>query len=220
MAETAKEATAEAAEDISTRDFNNAAKTEYPETEGQDISNFPARSRESTPPPLPARPRQRSRADQSPLRSFSRPTSAGGPGLVSRATTAVSRADIQFKSHKDGRRGSISLPGSREVSRQQSFSNLGRLVSNSRSDGGDSASMRSYIPTLEANGDVESLLGEVLSDYTSPAWKKLDTHAFGQSSYFEDITQEEDSLDEIFEREFDELEPFRHDGSNAGKVLG
>ena len=213
------DATDGATADISIKDFDRSAEALHSESEGTSKPDIPGKSRESTPPPLPARPRQLSRADRSPLGSFSRPSSAG-TGLASRATTAISRTDIQTKSYGDERSESLSLPGSRRVSRQQSFSNLGRFVSNNnKSDGGDSASIRSYIPTLEASGDVESLLGEVLSDYASPAWKKLDVHALGQSSYFDDMTPELNRLDEAFEREFDEIEPLQHDGNNEGKNL-
>ncbi|KAI9684025.1 MAG: Vacuolar fusion protein mon1 [Bathelium mastoideum] len=219
MADGTMAETAETVEDISIRDFSEPGATKASDSESQEISNASSGRRESTPPPLPTRPRQLSRADRSSLRSFSRPGSAGGPGLVSRATTAVSRADIQTTSYGDDRPGVLSLPGSGRVSRQQSFSNLGRFVSNNKSDGGDSASIRSYVPTLETSGDVESLLGEVLSDYASPAWKKLNAHALGQSSYFEDMAQEADVLNDIFEREFDELEPSRPDGSNEEALM-
>ena len=218
MPDTGGAGTAETAEDISTKDFDTAIETKQVKSDGQDKCAAPAITQDPTPSNLPARSRTLSQADRSQLGSFSRPGSAGGPGLVSRATTAVSRADIQTKSYGDERSGSLSLPDSRRVSRQQSFSNLGRFVNNSKGDGGDSTSIRSYIPTLEASGDVESLLGEVLSNYASPAWKKLDAHALGQSSYFEGVSHEVDSLDETFEREFDELEPFRPDGSNEGKA--
>ncbi|KAF2229134.1 DUF254-domain-containing protein [Viridothelium virens] len=219
MADTANIDTAETAEGISTKDFDKRAGSEHSESGTREVPIASLQSRESSPPPLPARPRQLSRPDRSPFGSYSRPSSAGGPRLASRATTAVSRADIQTKSYGDERPGGHLLPGSRGVSRQQSFSNLGRFVSNSKSDGGDSASIRSYIPTLEASGDVESLLGEVLSDYASPAWKKLDACALEQAGYFHDVTYEVDVLNDIFEREFDELEPSRPDGSNEEALM-
>ncbi|KAI9691385.1 MAG: Vacuolar fusion protein mon1 [Bogoriella megaspora] len=221
MAEAAEGTTAEGAEDVSTRDFESTDAGKDPsESETEAFSRHQQSSRDSSPPPpaLPPRPRQLSRTGRSPFGSLSRPSTAGGPGL-SRATTAVSRADIQVKSHGEDHSKSFSPPGSRRPSRQPSFSNLGRFVSNGKSDGGDSASIRSYIPTLETSGDVESLLGEVLSDFASPAWKKLDAKAFEQSGYFEDITDENDSLNEIFAGEFEDLDSFAPDGSNEETLM-
>ena len=79
----------------------------------------------------------------------------------------------------------------------------------------DSGSIISYAPTIEAGGDVESLLGEVLRGSQSPAWKLLDNQAEALNPR-DFISQEDDTIGSDFEREFEELGELSADGENEG----
>ncbi|KAK5158624.1 Vacuolar fusion protein mon1 [Oleoguttula sp. CCFEE 6159] len=70
-----------------------------------------------------------------------------------------------------------------------------------------------YATTLDARGDVESLLGQVSADPVSPAWRMLNAQ-LDNSNPFENSSLEDEKFDVEFHHEFDELEEFRSDGSN------
>ncbi|KAK3108028.1 Vacuolar fusion protein mon1, partial [Teratosphaeriaceae sp. CCFEE 6253] len=107
-------------------------------------------SGELTPPPLPPRPKL-DHLDGPPtphggsLR-LSKRTSR--PQLLSQATTALSLADVHTQSGK-GPAGQRSPSASRTGSRRQSFTHFGRFLGTSESGGEDSASLKSYAPTLD-----------------------------------------------------------------------
>ena len=176
-------------------------------------------SRELTPPPLPPRPRKLDLLDDRPQTSgpgsLRLPKRSSRPQLQSRPTTALSLADV----HTGHRLDSTSLqssPASRAVSRQQSHSHFGRFKGNSETD--DSASLKSYAPTLEVSHDTESLLGDVPDEATS-AWKAQSAQT-ERGDPFEQFEQEDDDqLDLAIRHEFDEPEPYRRDGSNEEALL-
>ena len=89
----------------------------------------------------------------------------------------------------------------------------------SESEGGDSLSVRSYAPTLETGGDVESLLGEVLgASRKNPAWRLQGAQSEALDP-FERTTYVDDEVDVDFYREFDEISAVSADGENEGRFV-
>ncbi|KKY20196.1 putative vacuolar fusion protein mon1 [Diplodia seriata] len=175
----------------------------------QDQDDAPqAPSRESTPPPLPPRPRNL--AAKASTDSFRFSASANGsprPQLQSKATTALSIHDVQ--SYSDTLRDVIASPASRRFS----FNSPRVGPSASASEAGDATSVKSYVPTLETGVDVESMLGEVIPEHESSVWRSLGG-AFPNVDNEAALFPDDASFRMAFEREFDELEEFRADGSN------
>ena len=172
-------------------------------------------SRELTPPPLPPRPM---------LEAGGRPLTSGAgslrlskrasrPQLLSQATTALSLADVHTQSRADQ-----SSPASRVVSRKQSFAQLGRYVASGDSGGDDSASLKSYAPTLDARLDGESVLGDVAEDHESPAWKALSAQ-IEQHDPFSSLPDEDDFTSWQIQREFDDVGELNATGSNESELL-
>lgn len=166
-------------------------------------------SREGTPPPLP--PRRRTEVAGSGALSLRRSPSRPGtshslrPALQGKATTALSLADIHVQSHG---RDDIVSPSSRQVS----FA-AGRLARRkSGSDGEETTSVISYAPTLETGGgEMESMLGDVLNDTTTPGLKPM-----VRLKKEEDMFPPNEVFDDRFEHEFDELDDITSDGLNEG----
>jgi hypothetical protein len=177
-------------------------------------------SREGTPPPLPPRrtildtPNRRPQTSSGSLtlpRSSSGTRSGSRPPLQSKATTALSIADVHSQNH-----GNDSSHPTTPTSRQINFAGLRLGHSRHGSDGEETASVMSYAPTMEASADVESMLGDVLQDRNTPGWTPITPR--------KDL--EEDSLfpndldfDEAFEHEFDELDDITSDGLNEGATF-
>ena len=146
--------------------------------------------------------------------SSSKPRNPSRPQLQSSATTALSLTDIHTQTLQDGSRETFDAQAEPTASGKllKGFDSIRRLKGHSENEA-DCASVRSYAPTLEAGGDMESLLGEVLA--TSPgirARTPLGTHAeiFGTLDY------EDDENISHFENEFDELEELSVDADNEG----
>jgi len=182
-----------AGEDDKRRD---EAATGHQEDRAEDMS------REGTPPPLPPRRRiEVGVAGSLRLRpSPSRPgtSSSTRPTLQGKATTALSLADIHVQSHG---RDEIASTSSRQVGVR-----FGR--SRSASDG----SIMSFAPTLETGGgEMESMLGEVLQDATTPGLKRVPLREE------EGLFPVDEGFDDAFEREFDELDDITSDGFNTGQ---
>ncbi|KAK4556389.1 Vacuolar fusion protein mon1 [Recurvomyces mirabilis] len=199
---------------------------EAPRTDHDELRSIPGDtvpsvevSRELTPPPLPPRPR---------LEVQGRPaTSSGGslrlskrasrPQLLSQPTTALSLADV----HPQGRleSGSVqSSPASRPVSRKQSASHLGRFAGNSESGGDDSASLKSYAPTLDARLDGESLLGGLVETEETPAWRALSSQ-IERDDPFGNIETVDNEFSSRLEHEFDSLETGENDFRTEDDLL-
>ena len=186
------------------------AQSQSPETEQEDRS------------PLPPRPTNVNLLQEglyNPASSLQRLSRASRPRLQSTATTALSRTDIHTQSYQDGSRETFAAsaqttPPSKAVA---AFGSIRRIKGITESEGGDSASIRSYAPTLETGGDVESLLGEVLgASQESPAWRLHHTHNEALDP-FDSVSYENDELDVDFYREFDEISAVAADGENEGK---
>ena len=172
-------------------------------------------------PPLPPRPTNVNLLQEgsySPGTSLQRLRKTSRPHLQSTATTALSRTDIHTQSYQDGSRETFAAsaqttPPSKAIA---AFGSINRIKGVNKSEGGDSASVRSYAPTLETGGDVESLLGEVLgASQESPAWR-LHTTQNEVSDPFDSIAYEDDEVDVDFYREFDEICAVSADGENEG----
>ena len=173
-------------------------------------------------PPLPPRPTNVNllrEGSYSPGSSLQRSRKASRPHLQSTATTALSRTDIHTQSYQDGSRETFAAsaqttPSSKAVA---AFGSIRRIKGLSDSEGGDSGSVRSYAPTLETGGDVESLLGEVLgASQESPAWRLHNTQNEAPDP-FDSVTYEDDEATVDFYREFDEISAIAADGENEGK---
>ena len=171
-------------------------------------------------PPLPPRP-----ANLNLLRegnngnSLQVPKRPLRPQLQSQTTIAVSRTDIHSQTFADGSRETYANSTSSTPSRQSSRfdSPGGRLKGISGSEGDDSASIRSYAPTIGTLGDAESLLGDVLegAGQQSPAWKLLSSQT-EKVNPFNLLPFDKDEPTADFNREFDELGELDAQGENEG----
>ncbi|KAL2044953.1 hypothetical protein N7G274_002728 [Stereocaulon virgatum] len=161
-------------------------------------------------PPLPARSGNLDllqEGNYSPSGSLQRSRKPVRPQLQSTATTALSRTDINTLSYQDGSRDTYAAsaettPLSKPVGL---FGSVKRFKGLGGSETGDSASVKSYVPTSETGGDVESLLGEVLSaSQQSPAWKLLSTQ-YETPNPFDAADYEDDEATVEFYQEFDDI---------------
>lgn len=185
----------------------------------QTISSSPVAVDERR-PPLPPRPTDVSflRGKHNQANGLQVPKRSTRPQLQSTTTTAISRTDIHTQSYQDGSRETMAsdahtTPPSKYL---RGFSSVRRFNKFGSSEE-DSASVKSYAPTLEAGGDVESLLGEVLgSSQESPAWKMLSTKSEAQDP-FDSISYNDDGLSADFYREFDAIGEVKPDGGNEGR---
>ena len=167
-------------------------------------------------PPLPPRPREPELFH--PGGNLQRSSRSLRPSLQSTATTALSLTDINTQSYQDGIRETFAASTESTLSGKplKGFSSIRRFKVWNNSEGDDSASLKSYGPTLETAGDVESLLGEVLgTNHESPTWKLLGSHG-EKPDPFDSISYEEDPALENFEQEFDEIEATAPDGNSEG----
>ena len=172
-------------------------------------------------PPLPPRPANLNLPDEPikrPPSPFQRQNQALRPHLQSQATTALSLTDIHTHSLPDGSRETFAnlskaTPSGRSSKIQ---SPIGQLRGYDDSEGGDSTSIRSYAPTLEAGGDIESLLGEVLgAGQQSPAWNLLSSQTEVVDP-FDLLTYGDDHVAADFTHEFDDIGELSLDGKNEG----
>ena len=172
-------------------------------------------------PPLPPRPTNLSLLQEgkhNPGDSLQLPKRSARPQLQSTATTAISRTDIHTQSYQDGSRATTASDAqtTRPSKHLGGFSSI-RRFKNFGSSEADSASVKSCAPTLEAGGDVESLLGEVLgSSQESPAWKLLSAQIEAQDP-FDSISNFDDGVSADFYREFDAIGEVDPDGENEGR---
>lgn len=192
-------------------------KMDEPESraDGDGVSGL-EQSREMTPPPLPPRPTTANlgllddRPTTADMGSLKLPKRTSRPHLQSQATTALSLTDIQIQSRGESASMSSS-PVSRDPSQKRSISRFGRFVNSSEDD---SASTKSYAPTLDVPYDNVSMLG----DEPSPAWKALNSQLDIDESLQLDEAFE-DPLSERITLEFDDLEVRAGNGSNETVLL-
>ena len=176
-------------------------------------------SRELTPPPLPPRPRNLDLLDdrRSESGSLRLPKRASRPQLQSRPTTALSRADVEPRNHHNRAFSAATLPASRALSQRQSVTTTDRHLGYAESIN-DASSVRSYSPSGTFGPDAESLLGDVMTDQATPAWRALTGHVEEDNPF--DRALPEDELFSIrMHHEFDPLEDIRPDGSNEEYVM-
>lgn len=173
-------------------------------------------SREGTPPPLPPRPRlgvstlsSRPTSSQSVRRAPSRPQ------LVSKATTQLSVTNTQAFGG-DARDASTSTGPSlpRHVLPDQSQS------PHAASDASDSASVKSYAPTIaEAGG--ESILGEIMGAGDRPSHDKTLLRSLGhrfEDSEAQSMFAPDPDFEASFIGEFEDVDDMAADGSNEGQA--
>ncbi|KAL6714458.1 Vacuolar fusion protein mon1 [Lecanora helva] len=177
-----------------------------PKIQPSEVSQETLRSpriEEERPPPLPPRPPN---LKYSPGAGLHVPKRNTRPQLQSTATTALSRTDIHTQSYPDGsRETTASAVQTREPSSSIGFGSIRKFRGLGGSETGDTASIKSYAPTLEAGGDVESLLGEVLgASSQTPVWQMFHDQQ-GATDTFNELDHEDDELTAAFYREFDEI---------------
>ena len=189
----------------------------------QTSSTLSAASQEERRPPLPPRPSNLSLLQDGTHNSghsLHVPKRSVRPNLQSTATTALSRTDIHTQSYPDGsRETTASLAQTTPPSKSFGFNSIRRFKGFGGSETGDSASIKSYAPTLEAGGDVESLLGEVLAaSQDIPAWDMRNPQAEAQDKL--DLnTDDDDEVTADFYREFDEIHEVDVDEDNEGNAF-
>ena len=166
-------------------------------------------SREGTPPPLPPRSKNLQLLDGRPQTPGS--LNLSRPPLQSKATTQLSLADTQ--SYGDESKDTVFS----DVSKQRSYLGLG--VNRSVSEADDSASIKSFAPTIEIGGYAESLLGEVLDGQDKAIFKSLGHRFDSLSGHSERIFPDDPEFEDAFEHEFDEVEEMKADGSNEGQTI-
>jgi hypothetical protein len=123
------------------------------------------------------------------------------PKLVSKPTTAVSKTAIRTQTFPDGSRTTYADTGFQPLTGHESnrrYQNEG-----TSSEIGDVGSILSVAPTIEGNGDVESLLSEVLNSSRSPAWQLLQGGTEQYEFPFE--MPDHSILEEHFAVEFDAI---------------
>ena len=170
------------------------------------------------PPRLPPRP---ARVDGS-YQTSATPSSlrlpkASRPRLQSSATTALSLTDIHTQSYQDGSRQTFDAPSKPASSGRflKGFDSIRRLRDPAGS-GADTASVRSVAPTLDAGGDAESLLGDVLGKLQQdPPWS-LGGHQNENLGPLGSPNYEQDDYLSSFDSEFDDLEALNTDEGGEG----
>jgi hypothetical protein len=161
-------------------------------------------SREGTPPPLPPRPKPRAPYESRPSTSHS--VAPSRPSLVSEPTTQLSYAD----SHTHSNESRDASSSGATTSRSYFGLNIGRNTNGAD----DSASVRSSAPTVDANADTESMLGEIVGGHEKPLLRSL-RPSFEDKENASMFTPDPE-FEDAFTHEFDEIEDMRPDGSNEG----
>ncbi|CAN9155435.1 unnamed protein product [Alternaria alternata] len=177
-------------------------------------------SKEEAPPPLPPRPGL-GLLSRPGLGLLSRPstshsTAPGRPQLLSKATTQLSVARTQaFATDAKDELPTSSGPKPRDV--------LGaNLGSHNLSDADDSASIRSYAPTIEAAGYQESILGEVMGQVEKSEQEKSLLRTLGHKfvdAEAQSMFPPDPYFEAAFHREFDDVDDMAMDGSNEEAVM-
>ncbi|KAF2630014.1 DUF254-domain-containing protein [Macroventuria anomochaeta] len=171
-------------------------------------------SREGTPPPLPPRPQLGVPTFSSrPASSHSIIRAPSQPQLVSRATTQLSVTNTQAF-------GSDSRDDSTPPAPSKPRHVLPNLSSNATSDADDSASARSYAPTIaEAGG--ESILSEVMGATEKSAQETLLRslgHRFDDAEA-QSLFPPDPDFESSFDHEFEDVDDMAADGSNEEQVM-
>ncbi|KAI4124854.1 MAG: hypothetical protein LQ338_004580 [Usnochroma carphineum] len=171
-------------------------------------------AQDEQPPPLP--PRAPRRVSNVAPTAFPSTTASTRPRLQATATTAISRTDIHTQSFQDGTReaSAASKPLS-PPTKSWGWGSIRRLKIH---DGDDSASVRSYAPTLGTGGDAESLLGDVLGPEHTSDWNILSGQLEETGLQRLDGPDDGEILHD-FDREFDEVDPVDSSEGNEEELL-
>ena len=170
-------------------------------------------------PPLPIRPHdlaKPSQTDPPPPSSLHLPKTSR-PKLQSAATTAVSLTDIHTQSYQDGSRETYAAQAKPTTSSQflKKFGSI-RPLKSTGSSVADTASVRSFAPTLEAGADVESLLGNVLGASQEIPNRTELSHQTENLGVFDSCIYEVNDELSSFAQEFDELAESSVDDGTEG----
>lgn len=160
-------------------------------------------------PPLPPRPTNLSSFRSRPSQAYREHGSKDG--LLASPTTAITMTDVNTYTDYDGSRKTQSSDTTNSPS-GHSLIGRGIIGSPRPSDAGDSSSLRSYVPRLEAREEVTSLFGNrITDDGRDNSWHSFDNDVFAPAN-------EGDDGDLDFAREFDGLPEIEEDGSNEEKI--
>lgn len=183
----------------------------------------PSRLDRDARPPLPPRPTNISLVQDSGSIAGQRQHQSPRAHLLSRATTAVSKADIQAQPHKDSPKKTLPASGQSTPPQGQSqaFGSIRSLKGLGRSDAGDTASIRSFATTVGRGGDNESLLGEGVfgSSQDLPTWRLFSNEEGGIEQEELDRSEDEE-VDMNFYREFDTVPGVSEVGQDEGSTDG
>lgn len=179
-------------------------------------------SRELTPPPLPPRP---SRMQSVAVRNVSPPNSSRTlnssprPKLQSKATTALSLADIATPLRSSVTVHSA-LRGGRAALGVRNMAQYTRCASMGGSETEDSGSIQSFVPGVGMGGDMESLHGGFGTESIHEGSSTRNTEEQSQEhGIFDDMMQDDSEIDHYFQHEFDDLEDLASDGSNEESLM-
>lgn len=167
---------------------------------------------EGSPPSLPPRP-----GNLRLLRPGSSHRRQSRPNLQASATTALSLTDIHTQIYQDGFRENYAAPTESTSSPKsvRAYGSIRNVNWRNGSENDDSNSVRSYAPTSDVGGDVESLVGDIaVSSQRSTAWKLLSSQV-DRSDLFDSMSIGGDTVAD-FDLEFEEIGELDPEGSNAG----
>jgi hypothetical protein len=171
-------------------------------------------SSEEIRPPLPPRPGTISLLDENsnPL-SPQTPRPSTRAGLQSQATTALSLKDISSQNNPEVSKETLfpGFPRNLLGKGLKAKASLSQLTSARGSETGDSASVRSYMPSAEG-GEEESIFGDLMTEGANQEQSgKIET--LGLPEFPED-----DGKDD-FVKEFEPVGELAEDGHNEGPLL-
>ncbi|KAI4185972.1 MAG: hypothetical protein L6R41_003778 [Letrouitia leprolyta] len=170
-------------------------------------------SSEEHPPPLPPRP---SRLESNTIAPNLKPRSTARPSLQSTATTAISRPDIHIQA-PSGKTGEGHPIPKELTSPTKPWVGWGSIRRLKIQDGDESASIRSYSPTIGTGGDAESLLGDVTDHEHTSGWNLL-SEQLEETGLDQPDAPPEDAILHNFDQEFEELDALDSGANNEGKA--
>ncbi|KAL8871095.1 MAG: hypothetical protein Q9174_003006 [Haloplaca sp. 1 TL-2023] len=188
--------------------YSGAPIIELPEEEH-------GRAHEERPPPLPPRPSvlgSQRKISNVAAAGFPTETSSTRPRLQATATTAVSRTDIHTQAYQNGSRETYAA--SRQTSPPPtSWSGWGSIRRLRIQDGDDSASIRSFAPTVGTGVGVESLLGGFAGHEQTTTWDTVNgqleeagLEELHDSAYEERLHSFDEEFDEIVASDADDID--------------
>ena len=176
----------------------------------------PIISQEELRPPLPPRPSTLELLN--PGSGLQTPTKTPNSNLQASATTALSLTDIHSHSTFDDSRDvpAVSPELTPSGKSLKGISSIRRLKIHDVSEGEESASVRSYSPTVKARGELESLLGEVRQPIEESSTHRFFDAGNERPFSFAWNSSENEELMAHFAQEFDDLEELDAKGESEG----